>query len=479
MSKGLTVTKREEHRANVLAGIEAKQLTIEEAGTLLHLSERQVWRLLGMYRTYGLRGLVHGNRQRVPKHRIADALRQQVTQRALGAYDGANHCHLTELLKERDGICLSRSTVRRILREAGLGSPRHRRSPKHRSRRERYAQEGMLLQIDGSPHPWLEDRGPRLTLVAAIDDATGRIAAAVFRVQEDTQGYFLLLQQVFHRHGVPLALYSDRHSIFHGDQRARETIEEQLAGERRLSQFGEALKVLGIQLILAHSPQAKGRIERLWETLQSRLVIELRLAGVTNAEEANRFLAAYLPRFNQEFAVPPAAAGSAYRPLDPTVDLAAVLCFKYYRTAAPDNTVSFDGETFQLLPGPDRRSYARHRVEVQERLDGSVVIWSQGQQLGSRPAPPNPVTLRARSADRGREPRLAAKAQKAPGNLGSRMSPADVSPGEPARVESSGRAQGRGEAGSGPAAEARHVDVAKSQPTKPSPNHPWRTYGRH
>jgi len=448
MEEGLTMSKREEKRANVVVGIQAKEVTVPEGAAVLGLSERQVWRLVSAYRAEGLRGLAHRNRGRASPHRTSDTVRARVVTLAQGVYDGANDSHLTDLLKEREGLELSRPTVRRILRAAGLRSPKRHRSPQHRSRRERYPKEGMLLQIDGSLHPWLEARGPKLCLIGAIDDATGQIVAAVFREREDTQGYFLLLEQVLKSRGIPQALYSDRHSIFQRAPQDPETLAEQLAGRRRPTQFGEALEALGIQLVLAHSPQAKGRIERLWGTLQSRLVVELRLAGVTSLEEASRFLVEYLPRFNQEFRVPPAQPGLAYRPLDATMALEVVLCFKYQRTVALDNTVRLDEQVFQLAPGAGGRSYARRRVEIQERLDGSMVILCQGQPVSSRPAPVGPVTLRARR-DRG-ELRTESKNTLVDGL--SHLAEA------PLLLEKLGRPTG------------------PSTPAKPGPHHPWRRY---
>jgi hypothetical protein len=187
----------------------------------------------------------------------------------------------------------------------------------------------MLLQVDGSRHDWLQGRSPYLTLVGAIDDATGTVPYALFREQEDAQGYFLLLREIIQNKGVPLALYSDRHSIFSVNPKQRESLEEQLAGERQLTQVGRALKELGVQSILALSPQAKGRIERLWGTFQDRLVGELRLAGANSLEEANQVLWNFLPRYNARFAVPAAQPGSAYRPLEPCFSLEGMLCFKY------------------------------------------------------------------------------------------------------------------------------------------------------
>lgn len=180
---------------------------------------------------------------------------------------------------------LSRWTVRRILRAAGVPSPRRRRPAKHRSRRERYPMEGMLPQVDGSRRPWLEARGPWLTLVGAVDDATGTVPWALFREQQDARGYRELLRGILQHKGIPEALHADRHSIFTVSR--PETLEEQLTGQRTPTQVGQALVALGIQLVLAFSPQAKGRIERLWQTLQDRLVLEPRLAGAGTLEDAN------------------------------------------------------------------------------------------------------------------------------------------------------------------------------------------------
>jgi len=257
-----------------------------------------------------------------------------------------------------------------------------------------------LVQIDGSPHAWLEDRGARLTLLAAIDDATGQVEAAVFRRQEDAQGYFLLLAQLLERSGRPLALYHDRHSIFRPllpGSGTPEALAAELAGHPRLpTQFGRALEELGITSIAARSPQAKGRVERLFGTLQGRLVVELRLAGADSLEGANAFLPTYLPRFNAQFAVPAAGAGSAYRPLEAPQEVAAICCFKYRRVVAADNTVTLGPHRVQLLPGPTRRSYAQATVEVQERLDGRLVVCYAGQCLHTTPAPPEAPLLRAR-----------------------------------------------------------------------------------
>jgi hypothetical protein len=252
----------------------------------------------------------------------------------------------------------------------------------------------MLLQIDGSEHDWLEGRGPYLTLVGGIDDATGKVPGAIFRDQEDAQGYVLMLEEVVRTVGCPLAIYHDRHSIFEHSTKGRLTIAERLTGKRDLTQFGRLLAELDIQSISARTPQAKGRVERLWGTFQDRLVSELRLAGASAREEANEVLHDFLPRFNQRFAVAPAVPGAVYRPLSrPREEL---FCFKYERTVGADNVVALGEHRVQLLPSQDRISYARARVEVHERMDGSLAVYYQGKQIASRPAPAEAPVLRTR-----------------------------------------------------------------------------------
>ena len=323
---------------------------------------------------------------------ICPRTQQRVMELAKGAYAGFNHTHLTEVLAEREGILLSRSTVRRVLLAGGVPSPRRRRASKRYSRRERYPQEGMLLQIDGSRHDWLQGRGPYLTLVGAVDDATGTVPFALFRQQEDAHGYMLMLKDIIDHHGVPLALYSDRHGIFQRSPKEPESLAEQLRGRRDPTQFGRALEELDIRLILAHTPQAKGRIERIWGSFQDRLVSELRLAGASTIEQANKLLWNFLPRFNRQFGVPAAEPGTAYRQLPTGISIDATLCFKYIRTVANDNTVHFNGATIQLLADDHRASYARAKVEVQERLDGSIVVAYRGRTLAAEPAAPTTPT---------------------------------------------------------------------------------------
>lgn len=450
MRETLTLTATEQQRLLVIGKVDRGELTAGEAAGLLARSERQVRRILAAYRTEGAAALAHGNRGRTPAHRITEEVRQRVVELARTRYAGLNDTHLAEKLEEVEGIVISRSTVRRIRREAGIASPRTRRAPKHRQRRARMPQAGLLIQVDGSHHAWLEDRGPRLVLVAGIDDATGTVVGAHFRLAEDAHGYLQLVHDVVAAHGIPAAIYHDRHGIFRVT--GPETIAEQLRGQRDLTQVGRALAELGIRSIPANSPQAKGRVERLFGTLQDRLVAELRLADARTLAEANRVLATFIPAFNARFAVPAAEPTPAFRPLAPAVDLATICGFKYSRTVAHDNTVQLGEHRLQLQPGARRISYAKAEVAVHERLDGSLAVYYQGERVAHQPAPVEAPVLRARKGCR-----------PAPGPRPS----TDVLH-EPSREELAVVAGGVGVWAGAAAA------VHTSTPRPPAPDHPWR-----
>jgi len=369
---------------------------MRETAEVLGVSERQGWRLLAAYRKEGAAALAHGNRGRIPWNATPVAMRQQVVAMAQERYMGINHTHLAELLAQREGIVLSRSTVRRLLVGARVPSPRYRRPPCHRCRRQRMPQEGMLLQLDGSHHPWLEDRGPVLTLLLAVDDATGKVPYALFREQEDTQGYLLLLRGIIESCGIPLAVYTDRHSVF-GQCRHKPHEHHASPGVGKYTQCARALRELGVTQVFAHSPEAKGRVERTSGTLQDRLVAELRLADARTLAEANSILGEFLTSFNQRFGVPVAQPGSAYREVPERLDIDGVLCIKEIRRVAKDNTVRYRGRTLQLYPEPDQPSYAWTHVEVQERLDGRLLVRYRGKLLTPEDAPPLAAELRARA----------------------------------------------------------------------------------
>ena len=380
------------------------KMTAAEVAQVLGISQRHVRRIKAAYGEDGAAALAHGNRGRRPPNALDPSLCAQIVEMARAAYVGCNYQHLCDLLAERpEPIAVSHSSVRRILMTAGLSSSRQRRSPKHRSRRERRPQAGMLLQIDGSWRDWLEGRGPQLTLIAGIDDVTNDVPYALFRRQEDAQGYFLLVRQIVTAKGIPLAVYSDRHGIFRRDRKGPETLEEQLAGRREPTQLGRLMQELLIETIFANSPQAKGRIERLFGTFQDRLLVELRMAGASCLEEANEVLWPFLPRYNLHFARPPAQADSAYRPVPMALDLEKVFCFKYWRTVGNDNVVKLEDRSIQIPAGVDRVSYAKAHVEVHEHLDGSLAVYYNGKQIArdeARVGPEAGADLRVRRRHR-------------------------------------------------------------------------------
>ena len=353
---------------------------------LMGVTTRHTRRMLAAYRDEGAAAVAHGHRGRQPPNATPDAVVADVIRLARTKYEGANHTHLSELLSEREGIDIGRTTLRRILVNAGLSSPRLRRPPKHRVRRQRMPRQGMLIQLDGSHHPWLGDQAPPFALLIAVDDATGTVVDAFFCEQEDAHSYFLLIQGLVQHLGVPVALYTDRHAV------CKHTPGSGLP--ELPTQFSRAMEELGIQMIFAPSPQAKGRVERTAGTFQDRLVTELRLAGASSIGAANSMLEQFLPRFNRRFQVPPQHPEPAFRPLDPELWLDQILCFKHRRKVAKDNTVRFQLHTLQLLPGPERPSYAGTAVEVLEGLDGRLTVQHEGHIMAAQEAPPSPVLLR-------------------------------------------------------------------------------------
>ena len=372
--KGLTLSTREQSRIQVLNKMIGKEVPVADAAGLMGVSERHAWRLLAAYREEGAAAIAHGNRGRRPSTATAAEVQERVLALAQGRYAGFNHSHLTEMLAGREGIHLSRSTVRRVLLAGGVRSPRRRYL-----RRARYPQEGMLLQIDGSRHDWLEGRGPRLTLIGAVDDATGMVPFALFREQEDAQGYMLMLKEVIERCGVPLALYSDRHSIFQRSPLETESRDEQLRGRREPTQFARALAELGIELILAHTPQAGWNVRGT----PSRTVWSPRCAS-----RARRPLRR--PTGCCGTSCRATISSSAWRlPSRPRPIANCRRTSRWRRSCAsstcarwPTTTPSASTAALQLLPDGLRASYARARVE--SRNGSAASVQNRGHEAGPR-----------------------------------------------------------------------------------------------
>lgn len=377
----ITLTRAEMKKVLVVEKIINGDMTNEEGALALGLTKRQVIRLKQKYIKEGAQGLAHKNRGRKPAHSIREEVKDQVATLYTETYHGSNNCHFAEMLEEREAIKLSAPSVRRILLSKGIKQAKQRRRGKAHQPRSRKPQAGMLWQIDATPYAWLEDRAPVFTLHGAIDDATGTVVGAIFSTAECREGYSLVMQQGIQKYGLPLGLYSDRHTIFRSPKE-KLTIEQELAGEAKpLSNFGKAMKELGIEHIKAVTPQAKGRVERLWGTLQDRLVIELRLLGVTTIEEANQALPKLIHKHNRQFAVPPKEVESAYVELGTETNLNHVFTLRTYRQLGSGNTLSYGAKIYTLAKPSTCRLDAKMTVEVRETLKGEVLLWVQGQAL--------------------------------------------------------------------------------------------------
>ena len=377
----LRVSQREIHRMHVVRlTVEGKE-TVGRGAKLLGISPRQMKRLRRKMKQGGIQALLHANRGKAPWNKTVSEKIEQVLRLARGRYQGLNDTHLTEKLKEREKIALSRPTVRTLLRQAGIAPVRKRGVKRHYKRRERKAQEGALLLWDGSQHRWFGEQHGPCNLTAVIDDATGALMHGVFTVEEDAQSYLLCLREILLERGIPLGLYMDRHGIFRRND-DHWSLQEQLAGEQTPTQVGQALRELGIEAIFALSPQAKGRVERLFNTLQDRLVQELRLARITNMHQAIGFLnGAFKADFNARFAKPARESQPAWRPLPKGVDVDRICSFRYQASVGNDNAVRLGGITLDIPPGPRHRGYAKTRVEVCHLLDGRWRVYCKDRLL--------------------------------------------------------------------------------------------------
>lgn len=374
----MNLTMKEEHRINVIQKVMDGRMTRGQAGAVLERSERQIYRLLSKARGFGIQGLIHSNKGRESPRKKPEAFWKRVLEIVRKRYRDVNDRHLQELLEREEEIRVGRESLRKQLRAAGITPKRKRRGAKYRKRRERKDALGRMIQIDGSPHDWLEGRGPWLTLVGGKDDATGYVWAR-FEEAESTWAYLRLAEQILTRHGIPMSFYSDRHTIFFSPREP--TIVEQLQDRTPVTQFGRAMQELGIALIPAYSPQAKGRIERNWGIFQDRLVVELRLANARNREEANRVLEAFLADFNRRFTAPPKSREAVFRKAPRPEVLERILCLKETRVVAKDHTVSFEGLVLQI-PAPKRSwSIAGRSVEVLQLKDGNIEIVYKGKAV--------------------------------------------------------------------------------------------------
>jgi transposase len=386
------MSQRELQRYHVVSKTIEGRMSTKEAAEMLGLSQRQVFRQKAKIKASGPQGIIHGNRGRSPATAKPEHLMQRVRQLYQTVYRGFNITHFTEKLNEVEGIRVSRETSRKELHRHNLIGEL-RRAPKHRSRRERMPMVGMLLQHDTSEHDWLQGRGAALKLIASIDDANNEVPYALFVEADGTLPNMEVMKEILGRKGIPMAFYVDGASC-NKTHRGTGIHRRLTGGEYEETQIERALKELGINLIIAGSPQAKGRVERLFGTFQDRLISEMRLRSISTKERANGFLhEEFLADFNRRFTVKAAKRGSAYRKLPREINLDTILCIKMERTVQKDNTISYKGRVFQIISDNGRLSYTRAKVTLQEWTDRSIHVLYQSKELPIRELPEKPERL--------------------------------------------------------------------------------------
>lgn len=397
------MSRKELPRAGLVQAAVAGRISNREGAAALHISPRQFQRLKERFREAGAPALRHRGRGQLSHRRLPAALTVKVQALLSDRYAGFNDTHATEKLCEVEALPISRESVRRLRRALGRPAVHRRRPPQHRSRRPREQAAGQLVQLDGSPFAWLEGRGPAMTLLGAIDDATSQVVGLHFRPTEDLHGYATLLHQVFTTVGLPVALYGDGVNILVRNDR-HWTLDEQLAGTQAPTHLGRVLQELAIGYVQARSPQGKGRVERLWGTLQDRLVSELRRRAITTRAAANAFLPTFLADFNRRFARAAGEPNPVWR--RPPRDLDIVLSCRYQRVVARDNTVRLGPRLIQIPRGPYGRSYAKRRVDVRELLDGRVVVLAEATVIATNASPGPEFALVSRRAPSDDRPRV-------------------------------------------------------------------------
>lgn len=395
MEERLNMGMKERDTLHVIHNVLDGRITQAEAGKVLRRSERHVRRLCSRVRQRGDAALIHGLRGQPSNNRHDEELLGQALSTLHDPlWQGFGPFFSREKLDELCGIELGKTTVRNLMILTNLWEP-HRRRAKHRAWRERRPCVGMLVQLDGSPHAWFEDRGPRCTLIIYIDDATSRILYGEFIDEEDTLDLMRTTKSYLQRWGRPVSFYVDKDSIYMVNRPA--SVEEQLRDQDPVTQFTRAMGELGIEVILAHSPQAKGRVERGFETHQDRLVKELRLAGISTKEDGNPFLhRVYIPKHNRRYAVAPADPVDVHKPLLPSHDLDAILSVQEDRQVYNDSIVRFANRFLLLAPGHGLRP--KTKVVVQQRLDGTLRIEYKGRYFKFGEVPHRPYVPEQRRA---------------------------------------------------------------------------------
>lgn len=371
----VSMSRKEIDRLDVIRRVLERRLTQVKAAQLLGLGPRQVGRLCASYGRHGPLGLVSRQRGKASNRRLPEALQARALGLVRERYADFGPTLAGEKLRELHGVDVARETLRKWMATAGIWLTRDKRRAKAHQPRHRRSCLGELVQIDGSPHAWFEDRGPACSLLVYVDDATGTLMELRFVEVESTFDYFASTVAYLKRHGKPVAFYSDKHSIF------RLYHQGATGRAKGLTQFGRALSDLNIDIICANTPQAKGRVERMNQTLQDRLVKELRLRGISNMEDGNAFLPAFMVDYNRRFARAPQSAHNAHRPLQAGEDLVQTFSWQEERTMSRNLTVHFKRVTYLIEPGPETLPLGGKRVQVREWEDGRVEIQCAGRTL--------------------------------------------------------------------------------------------------
>jgi transposase len=391
----IAMSQKERQRYHLLKMVLEGKITLKETGRLMGLSYRHAKRLKNKLISQGAKGLIHGNRGRPSPRALNSELAEKILELSLGKYTNFNDTHFTEKLKE-EGITVGRDTVRRLRRANGIKPKRRRRAKKHHKRRPRKPQEGMMVLWDGSPHRWFGKERQPCCLMAAIDDATGKLLEALFIPYECSFGYLKLLKSIVNNYGIPVSVYQDKHSTLHRND-DNWTLEEQLLGEQEPTQVGVALRSLGITPIFALTPQAKGRVERLFGVLQDRLIAEMELWKIEEISEANIFLKElFIKDYNQRFAVRPDTVQQAWRRIAKDVDIERTISFRYQAVVGNDNTVRLGGMLIDIPEGPGQRGYAKAKVEVRQLLDGSWRVYYKDRLIAKTRSTPLKEPIRAK-----------------------------------------------------------------------------------
>jgi len=399
----IKMSVRERRRLEILSRVKDHLVTLKKATDLLGLSYRHTRRIYKRYREQGDKGLIHKSRGRPSSHRMEEKTRDTIIKLYREKYWDFGPTLASEHLESSDNYALNHETLRGWLIKEGLWQKKRRRK-KHRRWRERKEYVGEMVQMDGSDHDWFEGRKEKAVLMVMVDDASSRTFARFFE-GETTRAAMETFQTYVECYGLPQALYVDRNSIYRFDRQP--TVDEQLKQTGPLTQFGRAMKKLGVEIILAYSPQAKGRVERANGTMQDRLIKEMRLEGIKTMEEANWFLEeVFLPKYNEKFNVSPKKEEDLHRQIPEDIVLEEILCFEESRQVQNDWTVSWRNRFFQLTKQNEALGLVKQKITVREKLDGTIQLVYKGYNLAYTELPERPekVTVKAKQLARSRKP---------------------------------------------------------------------------